>query len=115
VQKYDPDGARRLVLMEDGAPVHTAKISADFLAASNITKIPNWPPQSPDLNPIEHVWKALKSHVQELYHPSSVAEMQHALKLAWLNFPNHFLVDIIKSMPDRFQAVIDAHGGPTDW
>ncbi|KAI7940603.1 hypothetical protein MJO28_012888 [Puccinia striiformis f. sp. tritici] len=50
----DPDRSRRLLLMEDGAPVHTAKLSVEFRAEAKIDKIPNWPSQSPDLNPIEN-------------------------------------------------------------
>ena len=101
--------------MEDGAPVHKAKLSADFLAQAKIKKLPNWPPQSPDLNPIENVWKVLKTNVQELYHLKSVSEMQEAPKQAWKNFPNQTLINIIKSMPQKIQAVLDADGGPTQW
>jgi len=115
LQKQDPDRSLNLVLMEDGAPVHKAKLSAVFLAQAKINKLPNWPPQSPDLNPIENVWKILKTNVQELYDPKSVSEMQEALKQAWNNFPNQTLINIIKSMPQQMQAVLDADGGPTRW
>jgi hypothetical protein len=103
------------MLMEDGATGHKAKLSASFLAQSKIDKIPNWPPQSPDLNPIENVWKVLKTNIQELYHPKLVNEMKEALKQAWEDFPREVLLDILASMPNQMQAVIDACGGPTCW
>ncbi|KAI7955142.1 hypothetical protein MJO28_005542 [Puccinia striiformis f. sp. tritici] len=101
----DPDCSRRLLLMEDGAPVHTAKLSAKFRAEAKIDKIPKWPSQSPDLNPIENVWKVLKTNVQNFYHPRSVDEMHEALRQAWDDFPSSTLIHIIDSMPGRMQAV----------
>ncbi|KAI7947474.1 hypothetical protein MJO28_009382 [Puccinia striiformis f. sp. tritici] len=111
----DPDCCRRLLLMEDGAPVHTAKLSAEFRAEAKIDKIPNRPSQSPDLNPIENVWKVLKTNIQNFYHPRSVNEMHEALRQAWDDFPSSTLIHIIDSMPSRMQAVIEAEGGPTRW
>ena len=52
---YDRMGAA--MVMEDGAPVHWAKIAKSFRDTNAMASIP---PQSPDLNPIKHVWKKLK-------------------------------------------------------
>ncbi|KAI7959561.1 hypothetical protein MJO28_003352, partial [Puccinia striiformis f. sp. tritici] len=82
-------------------------------AEAKIDKIPNWPSQSPDLNPIENVWKVLKTNVQNFYHPRSVDEMHEALRQAWDDFPSSSLIHIIDAMPSRMQAVIEAEGGPT--
>jgi hypothetical protein len=46
LQEHNPNRSWCLVLMEDGAPVHKAKLLEAFLAKSKIDKIPNWPPQS---------------------------------------------------------------------
>jgi len=43
------------VYQQDNAPIHTGRITAAFLAREGIFILPNWPPYSPDLNPIEHL------------------------------------------------------------
>jgi transposase len=110
-----PERKKNLVLMEDNAPIHTAKICSDFQNTEKINKITNWPPQSPDLNPIKNVWKVLKTNVQTLYNPKSVKEMQEVLKLAWDNFPQSTLRKIVNSMPEQMEEVIKKGGGPTRW
>ena len=50
------------IFLQDGAPAHTAKLAQDWNATNCsefITK-DEWPPNSPDLNPLDyHVWGAM--------------------------------------------------------
>ena len=53
--------------MQDNASIHTAHIIKNWLAQTGIDVV-DWPPYSPNLNPIEHVRRHLKEWVNE-HHP----------------------------------------------
>ena len=45
----------RPIFMQDNARVHTARLSMAWLEENEVEVLEDWPPYSPDLNPIEHV------------------------------------------------------------
>jgi hypothetical protein len=77
-----------------------------------------WPANSPDLNPIENMWKILKDVVQNPIqygrdNPRSLEEFQGVIESEWKIFSGDNLLYLCQSMPRRLQAVIDAKGGHT--
>jgi len=71
------------LLMQDGASCHTSQWQKPLFAEQNIV-ILNWPGNSPDLNPIEHVWNLLKNRVaNRRSFIKGRAELEHAWMDEW--------------------------------
>ena len=64
-----------------------------------------WPPQSPDLSPIELLWDEVDRQVQSKK-PTSIAELTSIVKDI-----ENVLEKLLARMPLLCQAVIDAEGG----
>jgi transposase len=106
------DHPEDLTLMEDGAPVHRSMLPNLWRQAHGIKKL-KWPANSPDLNPIENLWKILKDGVQNTSRPRNKEELVESLNAVWEELPFEILQTLIASMPTRMKEVIDAKGGST--
>ena len=60
------DKEKRIVLIADNYTVHRAKLVKDACIILNI-KIVKLPTNSPQLNPIEQVWKSIKKYLSHFY------------------------------------------------
>nr|KAF6369007.1 hypothetical protein mMyoMyo1_010414 [Myotis myotis] len=75
-----------------------------------------WPPQSPDLNPIEHLWDKVKRAIRQLVpQPSNLTELDSAIHQAWSQIPHIIFQHLVESMPRRITTVLKAKGGPTKY
>lgn len=74
----------------------------------------DWPPQSPDLNPIEQLWDHLDRMLRKSP-PISVNDAWEKLSKYWGEIQQPILQNYVHSMKRRCQAVIDAKGGHTKY
>jgi hypothetical protein len=110
------------MFMQDNAPIHNSKWTKDWLETHGIWTI-DWPPYSPDLNPIEHMWWALKRMVHKLHPELAIMgrseedwkALQDALQEAWLALPDSLIRRLVESMPRRLAACRKARGWQTKY
>jgi hypothetical protein len=103
----------RYLFQQDNDPKHTAKISAAFFKANRIKQL-EWPPQSPDLNPIENLWSYLDSKINKT-NVTNKDSYFGALEEAWDNIDPEYLKSLVESVPRRLAAVLKAKGGHTKY
>ena len=98
---------------QDNAPQHTAHVARRWFDTHGIDLI-DFPPYSPDLNPIENLWSTLKARIENrLVH--TVEEVERVLKEEWEALDENYLVSLASSMPARCQAVVANKGHKTPY
>lgn len=98
------------VFQQDGARAHTSAVSRAWLNENIPNYIENWPPNSPDLSPIENLWSILSNSVYKDPEPKTLDQLKRRLLKAWNSIPLETLENLVKSLPRRMKAVIDNKG-----
>jgi hypothetical protein len=71
-----------------------------------------WSAQSPDLNPIEHLWEHLKHKLTGYERaPKGVLELWDRVQVEWEKIDVAVCQNLFESMPRRIEAVLKAKGG----
>ena len=90
--------------------ISTCKLVREYLTQQGISTL-DWPPQSPDINPIENVWAIIK---QELYSqktfPSGRNDLIDRVFEIWQNFGIELRQNLSDSVKSRLYAVVKAGG-----
>ena len=98
----------------DNDPKHKAKSTTKFLKSKCIKVLDPWPSQSPDINPIEHLWHIKKKKV--LTHKcSNINELFNVCDLEWKKITSEECKKLVHSMNNRLIYVIKAKGGHTKY
>lgn len=100
---------------QDGAPAHTARVTQDWLEANcnDFIAKDEWPPNSPDLNPLDyHVWGAMLEAFHKLHpKPNTISGLKCVLQKIWEELPQEPIDKAVLKFRARLQACISANGG----
>src|SRR6185312_1993500 len=98
------------VWMHDNAPPHVTLRTKAYLERKGITTM-EWPPMSPDLNPIENVWSLLSKEVyreKKVY--KNTTDLWNAITAAWHALPLESFKNLYESIPGHLIKVIEEKG-----
>ncbi len=100
---------------QDNAPCHQAQIILEwFLEHDNEFTLLKCPPQSPDLNPIEHLCDVVEReiHIMDVQ-PTNLQQLRDAIMSIWTKISEECFQHLVESMPRIIKAVLKSKGGPT--
>uniref|UniRef100_A0A8R1IF70 DDE_3 domain-containing protein n=1 Tax=Caenorhabditis japonica TaxID=281687 RepID=A0A8R1IF70_CAEJA len=105
--------SRAYVYQQDNDPNHTSLHVRNWFHRRRVDVL-DWPSQSPDLNPIEHLWEELERRLKGV-RATNVDQKSAQLEAAWKTIPLSVVDTLLDSMPRRCQAVIDVKGFATKY
>ncbi|GFV96860.1 transposable element Tc1 transposase [Trichonephila clavipes] len=95
--------------------IHTSRLAQTRFDEMGVQKL-DWPSQSPDLNPIEHIWDELEHRLRsQSNRPFSLQALPSGVMDAWKAIPMVTYQKLVESLPKRVQAVIHAKGELTSY
>ena len=99
--------------LHDNDKKFKSNLVQDMLFAKGVTAL-DFPPYSPDLNPMENLWATLARAV-ERYQADNIEALQDAVEAEWNKIDIAHLRNLVASMPARCDAVILANGWHTGY
>jgi transposase len=109
ISKFNLDRSR-VIFQQDNAPIHTTKMLQEWFSRQPFALLP-WPAQSPDLNPIEHLWSILKRRLNQYERPpNGLLELWDRVVEVFHSITPDDCRRLVESMPHRIAAVKAAKG-----
>jgi transposase len=104
-----------VLFQQDNDPKHNSKKAKICLEELGFV-VMEWPSNSPDLNPIEHLWRHLKQQMNcHKRHPKSMHELWELVSKEWDYITDEVCRKLVDSMPCRIHAILAAKGGATKY
>ena len=109
------DNPHSMLFMQDNAPCHKSRAVSQFLADNEITVL-DWPPQSPDLNPIENLWSIVKARRAKKFNPpTSRQELIDQVYKIWSEIDSDLRKNLADSAINRLKECLRRNGKQTKY
>ncbi len=108
-----PDEPTRWLLWDNDPGRHMSALVKNFLHTQAVTCL-DFPPYSPDLNPIENLWADMDKRMQDSL-ADTKAEMEQLVQDTWAATTPEQCNKLARSMPHRIEQVIERGGAYTDY
>ena len=102
---------RGWVFQHDNDPKHTAKATKEWLKKKHM-KVLEWPSQSPDLNPIENLWRELKLRDAKR-RPRNLKDLERICKEEWTKIHPKICANLLKNYNKHLTSVLSNKGFST--
>lgn len=100
------------IFMEDGAKVHKGK--AGLPSLNRGIRSFDWPPSSPDLNPIEKIWRWMKQEITKPETvPTTIEDLKEVLQELWNEVDPKDWRYLTERLTCKLEEVIDSKGMAT--
>ncbi len=90
------------VFQHDNNPKHTARATKKWFRKKHF-KVLEWPSQSPDLNPIENLWRELKVRVAQRQ-PQNITALEEICMEEWAKIPLTVCENLVKTYRKRLTS-----------
>ena len=100
IQRLDP----HLYFQQDNAPCHVGKKCKNFIDANFENRLEFWPPNSPDLSPIEELWAIVEEKLNH-YSFTSLESMTRKLLWIWNRIPRTICRNLVDSFDKKLELL----------
>lgn len=105
-----------MIWQHDNVRFHRTEGIEQYFDQIGVQKM-KWPPQSPDLNPIENIWALISQKLNMMTDEHGDArtpeELSERVVDCAADISPEILHNMYASLPNRWQLVIEKNGGPT--
>ena len=101
------------IFQQDSAPAHRARETIDLFRRETPDFIAPtlWPPNSPDLNPVDYkIWSAMEEKVYK-QRIRDVDELRQRILTAWDELDQRVIDNAVRQWRTRLRACVQAKGG----
>ncbi|RCN25850.1 hypothetical protein ANCCAN_28435 [Ancylostoma caninum] len=96
-------------LVQDNAPQHKSSYTSQVLSSWGV-KVMDWPPESPDLNPIELVWGNMKNNIRKNKNVRTLDELRDEVIKYWKSLTPEICSNYIRGIPKKMNRVVEQRG-----